>query len=877
MMRSRVFSICCLLWGVMTVSAQSERFCIAKDGKTATIVVDENDWKGVLRAANDLSDDVSKVTGFASPIANSQKPIANSIIVGTIGKSRIIDQLIKQKILNVKEIKGRWEAYKICVVDDRSADGRLQGKNLVIAGSDKRGTIYGIYEISRRMGVSPWYWMADAPVIHKDEVWYYGYGYDYEWPAVKYRGIFINDEWPSFGTWCNKHFGGVNSKAYEKIFELLLRLKANYFWPAMWATNFNEDDPESPRLADEMGIVMGTSHHEPMMRSHREYLKRKDEVGPWDYATNKERVDAFFREGMERNKAYDNLVTIGMRGDGDVAMGKGDDQENIKTLKNVIDGQRKIIKDIYGRADAVPQLWAIFTEVQRYYDAGFTVPDDVTLLFCDNNWGYIRRKGTEAERKRKGGLGLYYHIDMNGGPWNDRWVNTTTVPKLREQLNQAYQSGINRIWIINVGDLKPKEMPISFIMDYAWGPSGFGPYHPDPKGGGRTIYNDEFEWLRQWTASVLGGNYAQVAFEGTEAKIPEGIVDREITDECAEIIAQYSKLNLMRKPEVQVPGLFNYEEMLRLNNQWQSIVRRCERLKEQIPAEAQDAFYQLVYYPAVASAGVAMMYNAATMGDAETVYELMDQDRQLTDYYNKVMAGGKWDGMMLDNHIGYTKWSIPDKNTNPMDLGYKIDHDLSASKDTHEYTIAADDYQQMGEGWTELPGLGRGDCCVGAVDVMKSYPNGDGPVLEYNINLSPTNGKGTVAIGILPTQDVYPARGLRLGVQIDDWPMATVDARQGLHDEFGEYTPKNLAQSKVLKPLPPHNNLLLSGWRNGRKMLRRDEVFDNIRWLEVNFGNITPGKHKLKLILIDPEIVVESIVVNPDNNRYSYFGAPARK
>jgi hypothetical protein len=327
---------------------------------------------------------------------------------------------------------------------------------------------------------------------------------------------------------------------------------------------------------------------------------------------------------------------------------------------------------------------------------------------------------------------------------------------------------------------------------------------------------------------------------------------------------------------VQVPGLFNYEEMLRLNNQWQSIVRRCERLKEQIPAEAQDAFYQLVYYPAVASAGVAMMYNAATMGDAETVYELMDQDRQLTDYYNKVMAGGKWDGMMLDNHIGYTKWSIPDKNTNPMDLGYKVNHDLSASKDTREYTIAADDYQQMGEGWMELPGLGRGDCCVGAVDVMKSYPNGDGPVLEYNINLSPTNGKGTVAIGILPTQDVYPARGLRLGVQIDDWPMATVDARQGFHDEFREYTPQNLAQSKVLKPLPPHNNLLLSGWKDGRKMLRRDEVFDNLRWLEVNFPNVSEGKHKLRLVMIDPEIVIETIVVNPDNNRYSYFGADTR-
>ena len=842
----RILTVCMVLFVVvmhMTATAQLERFCIAKDGKTATIVVDENDWKGVIRAANNLGDDVRKVTGTASPVVSDFVADKGLIIVGTIGKSRIIDKLIKQKKLDVKIIKGRWEAYKICVVDD----------NLVIAGSDKRGTIYGIYEISKRMGVSPWYWMADAPVIHKDEVWYEGYGYDYEWPAVKYRGIFINDEWPSFGTWCQKHFGGVNSKAYEKIFELLLRLKANYFWPAMWATAFNEDDPESPRLADEMGIVMGTSHHEPMMRSHREYLKRKDEVGPWDYASNKERVDQFFRDGMERNKAYDNLVTIGMRGDGDVAMGKGDDQENMKTLQNVIKGQRKIIKDIYGREDAVPQLWAIFTEVQRYYDAGFTVPDDVTLLFCDNNWGYIRRKGTEAERKRKGGLGLYYHIDMNGGPWNDRWVNTTTVPKLREQLNQAYKSGINRIWIINVGDLKPKEMPISFIMDYAWyGPSAFGPLPPDSKGGGLVPFNDEFEWLQQWTASVLGGN--------------------DYAPDCAKIIEQYSKLNLMRKPEVQVPGLFNYEEMLRLNNQWQSIVLRCEALKEQIPAEAQDAFYQLVYYPAVASAGVAMMYNAATMGDRETVEELMRKDKRLTDYYNKELAGGKWDGMMLDNHIGYTKWSIPDENKNPMDLGYKIDHDLSASKDTREYSIAADDYQEMGEGWMRLPGLGRGDCCIGAVDVMKSYPNGDGPVLEYDIDLSPTDGKGTVAIGILPTQDVYPARGLRLGVQIDDQPMQTIDARQGFHDEFREYTPQNLAQSKKLKPLPPHNNLLLSGWKDGRRMLRRDEVFDNIRWLEVKFDDVKAGKHKLKLIMIDPEIVVEQIVVNPDNNRYSYFG-----
>ena len=825
----RILTFILALIAMLTATAQQERFCIASKGTTAPIVVDKNDCKGVLRAVNNLSDDIRKVTGTASTVVSSTNAANGSIIVGTIGQSRLIDKLIKQKKLDVKKIKGHWEGYVIDNVDG----------NLVIAGNDRRGTIYGVYEVSRQIGVSPWYWMADAPVAHKDELYFDSY--QEEWPAVKYRGIFINDEWPSFGTWCQKHFGGVNSKAYEKIFELLLRLKANYFWPAMWATAFNEDDPESPRVADEMGIVMGTSHHEPMMRSHQEYLHRKEQVGPWDYATNKERVDQFFREGMERNKAYDNLVTIGMRGDGDVAMGKGDDQENMQTLKNVIEGQRKIIKDIYGRPDAVPQLWAIFTEVQRYYDAGFTVPDDVTLLFCDNNWGYIRRKGTEAERKRKGGLGLYYHIDMNGGPWNDRWVNTTTVPKLREQLNQAYQSGIDRIWIINVGDLKPKEMPISFIMDYAWKPE-------------RTQSGQEEEWLRAWTHSVFAG------------------LPTEITNECAHVIAQYSKLNLLRKPEVQVPGLFNYEEMLLLNNQWQRIVLRCEALKEQIPAEAQDAFYQLVYYPAVASAGVAMMYNAATMGSRETVNELMKKDQRLTDYYNKVLAGGKWDGMMLDNHIGYTKWSIPDKNTNPMDLGYKVSHDLGASNDTKEYSIGAKEFTNSDEGWIFLPNLGRYEGCMGAADVMKSYPNGDGPVLDYDINLSPVDGKGTVAIGILPTQDIYPARGLRLGVQIDNQPMQTIDARQGLHDEFGEYTPKNLAQSKKLKPLPPHNNLLLSGWKDGRKMLRRDEVFDNIRWLEVNLNNVTSGKHKLRLIMIDPEIVVENIVVNPDNNRYSYFG-----
>ena len=832
----KILTVSLLLLVIATsVMAQSKTFCIAKDGKTAAIVVDEQDWKGVIRAAKDLSDDVKKVSGVASPIANSQLLIANSIIVGTIGNSRIIDKLIKQKKLDVSRVKGQWESFVIDIVDE----------NLVVAGSDKRGTIYGIYEISQRIGVSPWYWWADVPVRHQDEVYWKDGRFVQPSPKVKYRGIFINDEWPSFGEWATEHFGGVNSKMYAHMFELLLRLKANYLWPAMWATAFNEDDPESPRLADEYGIVMGTSHHEPMMRAHQEYLHRKEVVGPWDYATNKERVDKFFLEGMQRNKAYDNLVTIGMRGDGDVAMGKGDDEDNMKTLREVIKGQRSIIKKVYGREDAVPQLWAIFTEVQRYYDAGFTVPDDVTLLLCDNNWGYIRRIGRDFERKRKGGLGLYYHIDMNGGPWNDRWVNTTTIPKLREQLNLAYQTGIDRIWIINVGDLKPKEVPIDFIMHYAWNPEAV-------KAG------DEQAWLENFCRSVFG-----------EKQLSIVNCQLSIAQEAADLIAKYSKYNLWRKAEAQVPGIFNQEEMNLTDSLWLSLAARAEALRTKIPAEAQDAYYQLVYYPVVASAGVHMLYNAATRGNNPLVEQLMARDQQLSDYYHQI-AKGKWSKMMQDKHIGYTKWSMPDKNINPTTLNFNVGHAIQNQPATKEYSIPAYRFSRKTDGknaaWIFLPDLGRGNGCMGSNNVLAQN---SGATLEYDIDIT---SEGKVAIGILPTQDIYPARGLRMGIQIDDQPMQTIDARRGIVDTFSEYNPQNLARSKVLKPLPQRSRLALSGFWQGHQLPRRDEVFDNLRWLDATFESITPGKHTLKVIMIDPEIVIEQIVVNPDNNHYSYFG-----
>ena len=783
-------------------------------GVSDTVVYDSKDWKGVHIAVGNLRHDLKAVTGSECA----------PIIAATIGKSKLAKRYPKQ----YKELEGKWEQYLIFTD---------KGK-LVILGSDKRGTIYGIYELSRQIGVSPWYWMADVPIQKHDRIFVREGIYTDGEPKVKYRGIFINDEWPSFGTWCNQQFGGINSKAYARIFELMLRLKANYFWPAMWDSRFNEDDPLSPQMADDMGIVMGTSHHEPMMRAHKEYVYRKDSVGAWDYSTNKENLDKFFEEGLERNKSYDNIITIGMRGDGDVAMGKGDDEDNMKTLKDVVDGQRRIIEKVYRKpASEVPQLWAIFTEVQRYYDAGFTVPDDVTLLFCDNNWGYVRRTGPEKERGSKGGMGMYYHIDMNGGPWNDRWVNTTTAAKIREQLNLAYSTGIDRIWIINVGDLKPKEMPIDFIMHYAWNPDDYPADKID-------------QYMVDWARSIFGGEYAR---------------------EIADIVTEYSKMNLERKPEVQRVGIYSVEtgEAQRMYERWDALEQRTISLSKKMPMEMHDAFFQLVEYPAVASAGVAKIYLAATMGDSVTMKELFERDKQLTEKYNKEIAGGKWDGMMLDKHIGYRQWSMPNDNTLPRVSDVKSHEMVEPSEMAmmaHDYTrrTATDDAK-----WTFLPGLGRGKGNMGIEPVTaKSRPEGDGATLEYDVNFSQA-GKQKLALGILPTNDVNPARGLRIGIRIDDGETQIVDARQGYVDTFNEYTNENIARSQVLKPLPrPASDIYLSGFRQHM----RSEVFDNLRWLSIDFNITTTGKHTLKVVMVDPEIVVEKLVINPDNAHPSYHG-----
>ena len=447
----------------VSTKAVTNGFALVKDQHAAQLYVDASDYAGVLRAVGDLREDLRRVTDCTATIVHETHSLgANPMLVGTLGKSALIDQLVREGKIDVRGIVGQWESFTV-----QTLRNPMPGvaSALAIVGSDKRGTIYGVYDLSEQIGVSPWYWWADVPVHRHDALIVKAGRYTQGPPAVKYRGIFLNDEAPSLSGWVKERYGNYNHGFYEKVFELILRLKGNYLWPAMWNNAFREDDALNAQLADEYGIVMGISHHEPMTRAQQEW--KRHGVGPWDYAKNGPFLREFWEQGLERSKDYENIITIGMRGDGDMPMS---DSANIALLEQIVTDQRKIISNVYHQhADSVPQDWALYKEVQEYYEKGMRVPDDVTLLWCDDNWGNIRRLPTPEERQRGGGAGIYYHFDYVGDPRSYKWINTNPIAKVWEQMNLALHYGADRIWMVNVGDLKPMEFPIEFFSKLGLG------------------------------------------------------------------------------------------------------------------------------------------------------------------------------------------------------------------------------------------------------------------------------------------------------------------------------------------------------------------------------------------------------------------------
>ncbi|MGH7996292.1 MAG: glycosyl hydrolase 115 family protein, partial [Opitutaceae bacterium] len=422
--------------------AAGDDFPLVAGGRATKLCADDHDWAGVLRAMGDFEEDVARVTGAKPRIEYA--PIGRDIVlVGTVGRSRLIDKLVREGRLDVGPIAGKWECHIRQVVEHPFPG---VDRALVIAGSDKRGTIYGIYGLSEQIGVSPWYWWADVPVHRHAELYVRPGRHVTGEPAVKYRGIFLNDEAPSLVGWANKRYGGLNHEFYSRVFELILRLGGNYLWPAMWNNCFNVDDPLNPKTADEYGIVMGTSHVEPMMRADKEWSRLGHTTAQWNFETNAPALLRFWTEGVERTKPYENIITVGMRGRGDTAMSPTPDTA---LLEKIVAAQRGIIAaQLNSDVTKVPQVWCLYKEVQKYYEEGMRVPDDVTLLWSDDNWGNIRRLPTPAERRRSGGAGIYYHFDYVGAPRNYKWLNTNPIPKVWEQMNLAYRYGANRIWIV---------------------------------------------------------------------------------------------------------------------------------------------------------------------------------------------------------------------------------------------------------------------------------------------------------------------------------------------------------------------------------------------------------------------------------------------
>jgi hypothetical protein len=822
------------------------------------ILIDAAADPAVRHVAESFAADLQRVSGqVPNRIAEPSQAHGDLVIIGVLGHSPVLDGLATTGKIKAGDIAGEWEAYRQIVVDHPFAS---VARALVIVGSDRRGAVYGVYDLSEKIGVSPWYWFADVPVRRQANVFITA-GSRRDQPKVKYRGFFINDEDPSFSSWAKEHFGGINARVYEHVFELELRLKGNYLWPAMWAPKaFNDDDPQNMVLADAMGIVMGTSHQEPMTRAQDEWHRHTDQGitgGKWDYTTNAENLRAFWRGGIERmmskgaGQAYDTLVTIGMRGDGDEPMTEG---TATQLLETIVADQRRIISDVTRKpADQTPQMWALYKEVQDYYDHGMKVPDDVTLLFSDDNWGQIRRL-PGADSERRGGYGVYYHFDYVGAPRNYKWINTNQIEKTWQQMDLAYATGARSLWIVNVGDIKPMEFPLSFFLKQAWNPEAMT---LDALG----------RFPEQWARETFGA-----------AQAPE----------IAHLITRYSQLAARRKPELIDAGSFQLGagtsdqldggEFGERVAEWQSLEQLLLNVKATLPPEERDAYFQLVEHPILALSNLYQLYYAvawnrrlAALNDpranlfADQAQAAYRRDQEITDAYH-ALDGGKWNGMMLQTHIGYTTWQQPNRQVmpevkrvttqeTPKQVVFSGIRAASASVSQDDVIgIEAPHFARAVGGagltWRVIPHLGR---TLGAVTAFPQghAPTGerDGVRLEYEVTVSKP-GELAVQLFMVPTLDTTGKGALRTGISIDAGSM------QVLTDRL----------------LPAPTATTTQEQRDWTKAVQ-----DNARVLEARFPNIRAGRHVIKVWRLDGNCVLQKLVLSTGSIPPSYLGPAETK
>ena len=784
---------------------QANSVCFSK--LHGDIVTDKNDFKGVHIAVENLKKDLNKVMGRADL----------PIVVGTVGKSKAIEPFFKKKVLDKKQIEGKREKFLITF-----SNGKL-----VIAGSDKRGTIYGVYELSEQLGVSPWYDWADAPVRKRNQVFLKNGVFTDGEPAVRYRGIFLNDEAPCLSGWVDQFYGGVyNHEFYARVFELVLRLRGNYMWPAMWNSAFYADDPLNMQTADDMGVMMGTSHHEPMAKAHKEWTRDKSH-GAWNYDTNKEELDQFWKEGVQRMKDTEDVVTIGMRGNGDEPMGENAD---VQLLERVVNNQRRLIEEATGKpADKTPQLWALYKEVQEYYEKGMRVPDDVILLLCDDNWGNVRvlpeLDGNKAEgafaKRHPGGYGLYYHVDYVGAPRNSKWLNVSQVQRMWEQLQLTYTYGVDQLWILNVGDLKPMELPIDFWFRMAWNPNQFRP-------------DNLQEYQENFCRQFFGDQFAKEAA-------------RLLNLQC-----KYAHRRTAEQMEARTYNLLNGEWNDRLN-EYNQLNEDSKALRSKMPNDMHDAFDQLIGFPVAAMANIYNMYYAHAMNIelekrgsaqanlwADKVEQFFKKDAELTDDYNKRIAGGKWNHMMDEIHIGYTSWNGPRHNICPKvrrvtadNVNENAENEIVIKKNEDVVILEASDFTEKKDAanakWQVIPDFG---IFKDAVALFPYTVPTDGSALSYGFELKNNRNTPKAFFMMAPTFPFNSGRGQRIEISLDGQIVKTMNINEASRFIVNAFHDQNYEWEKT---------------RINKQVL--------------NLPNLEAGKHTITIKPLDPGVVLERIVI----------------
>ncbi|WP_221030567.1 glycosyl hydrolase 115 family protein [Actomonas aquatica] len=842
-MRLRPFLVL-LTGGLLCSSTQaavdltnSTGFPLVTADHVAPLIVPADAAEVVHLAAADFAADVERVTG--------QRPSISDTPPTDPAAPRIVITL-------APDLADRWEAFQLSA----------SATELTVAGADRRALAFGLYELSRRIGVSPWAWWADVPVTPRDSL-HLSLGTEpVDQPAVKYRGVFLNDEGWGLRPWAAQTFepeaGNIGPKTYARIFELLLRLRGNSIWPAMHpgTTPFHLM-PGNAATADRYAIVVGSSHAEPMLRNN---------VGEWtqdhhlyNYVTNREGVLAYWEERVAARTSGESIFTLGMRGIHDSGMMGADTQEErLAVWERIFADQRDLLARHLGDGDPtrIAQIFVPYKEVLPDYNAGLRVPDDVTIVWPDDNFGYVRRYATPAERARAGGLGVYYHLSYLGAPFSWLWVDTIPTALIWSEMTRAYEQGARTLWIGNVGDFKGQELSAEYFLDLAW--------HAD-----RTTPDHAATYLQRVAARDFGAEHAAA---------------------IADLWTRHQVLAAARKPEhlqwqfptrSYQPTTYTAAEMHERLDAYAALVADTEAVAATLPAAAQDAFFQRVTYQVGIAAAMNERYFRAELarlakasGIDDAADELWAESeagdqrwRELTRHYNEEVADGKWRHIVQFNGMDMEEWRPrfqPDPDIPPLDSvaqeqvhlpppaphrtppvipadarpGDFFEQDGVISIHAGHFTSQRD--LSAGAGWRVVPGLGRTGNAVTILPSTATIEPAHAPLLSYRFHVT-TGGPATVHVRLLPTFPIEAdAEALRFALAVNDGPAQPGAVTDGF---------------------------------NTRAQAWRERVVTNATETTVKLAEpLSPGWHTLHLIGVEPGVVVDKLVIDLGGLRPSYNG-----